>query len=277
MDDTLSAASQEASYYISYPATFIEESPEKICIELFQDMTSPVSVTAKVFVQKKKEANVKCENCVKFNNVPSTVLRENDAAWRFGLNNDLLIEERFLMEQGNNVQCFQLTLPKTDSVSKGLINFEMKSVEDQSLQVNSFQQISIYQKENYPLIQTDKGHYKAKDTVKFRVVILNHDLQPSSINVVDELWIEDPRSRRLAQWKAQELTKGLLQLEYQLSEEPELGTWQIHFRAGPVTDSVDFKVSEYVLPKFEVKQSVPQKSNRKYQCLKIVKIFVIFR
>ena len=267
----MSTTSEEGSYYISYPATFIEESPEKICIELFQDMTANVNVTARVFVQKKKEKNIKCENCVKFDNVPSTILRENEAAWRFGLNNEMLIEESFLMEQGNNVQCFQLTLPKTDSVSKGLINFEIKSVEDQSLQVNSFQQISIYQKENYPLIQTDKGHYKAKDTVKFRVLILNHDLQPSRINSVDELWIVDPRSRRLAQWKDLELTKGLLQQEYQLSEEPELGIWQIHFRAGPVTDSVDFKVSEYVLPKFEVGYTLIY-----IKCIKVLLVLLVF-
>lgn len=46
---------------------------------------------------------------------------------------------------------------------------------------------------------------------------------------------------------------GLLQLEFTLSEEPELGEWKIHFMAGPVSSKTGFKVSEYVLPKFEVR------------------------
>ena len=46
---------------------------------------------------------------------------------------------------------------------------------------------------------------------------------------------------------------GMLQLEFTLSEEPELGEWKIHFMAGPVSSKTGFKVSEYVLPKFEVR------------------------
>lgn len=50
----------------------------------------------------------------------------------------------------------------------------------------------------------------------------------------------------------QDLEKGLLQKEFVLSEEPELGDWKIHFIAGPVSSKATFKVSEYVLPKFDV-------------------------
>ena len=46
---------------------------------------------------------------------------------------------------------------------------------------------------------------------------------------------------------------GMLQLEFTLSDEPELGEWKIHFMAGPVSSKAGFKVSEYVLPKFEVR------------------------
>ena len=54
-------------------------------------------------------------------------------------------------------------------------------------------------KENYPLIQTDKGQYKAKDDVKFRVLLVDHDLKPSEIKTIEELWVEDPRNRRIVQ------------------------------------------------------------------------------
>ena len=48
----------------------------------------------------------------------------------------------------------------------------------------------------------------------------------------------------------------MLQEEFRLSEEPELGSWSIHFESesgsGPTSGVATFTVSEYVLPKFEV-------------------------
>ena len=43
-----------------------------------------------------------------------------------------------------------------------------------------------------------------------------------------------------------------MQQECKLSEEPELGTCTINFKAGPLKEKTTFSVSEYVLPKFEV-------------------------
>lgn len=48
------------------------------------------------------------------------------------------------------------------------------------------------------------------------------------------------------------MSLGLLQQEFKLSEEPELGDWKIQFTAGPVSGRATFKVAEYVLPKFDV-------------------------
>lgn len=48
------------------------------------------------------------------------------------------------------------------------------------------------------------------------------------------------------------MTLGLLQQEFKLSEEPELGDWKIQFTAGPVSGRATFKLAEYVLPKFDV-------------------------
>ena len=61
---------------------------------------------------------------------------------------------------------------------------------DFSYSVNAFKEITILEKENYPLIQTDKGIYKAKDDVKFRVLLVDHNLKPSD-ETIDELWVED--------------------------------------------------------------------------------------
>ena len=49
--------------------------------------------------------------------------------------------------------------------------------------VTKYESVKLLKKENYLLVQTDKGQYKAKDTVKFRVLALDHDLRFSSLNL----------------------------------------------------------------------------------------------
>ena len=111
------------------------------------------------------------------------------------------------------------------------------------------------------MIQTDKGQYKAKDTVKFRVLALDQNLKPSRVERVDKLWIEDPRGRRVEQWLDVHLQKGLVQKEMGLGSEPELGFWKISLETstagGKLKETVTFQVSEYVLPKFEVEIRPP--------------------
>ena len=86
-------------------------------------------------------------------------------------------------------------------MSKGLLEIEIRS-DDERLDVRTFREITIYQQEIYPLLQTDKGQYKAKDKVKFRVLLLDQNLKPTKhLDTIDEIWVEDPRNRRIAQWK----------------------------------------------------------------------------
>ena len=89
----------------------------------------------------------------------------------------------------------------TSANSSPLLEIEIKS-NDGLLNIRTFKKITILPREIYPLIQTDKGHYKAKDEVKFRILLLDHDLKPvQDLKSVDEIWVEDPRNRRIAQWK----------------------------------------------------------------------------
>ena len=37
--------------------------------------------------------------------------------------------------------------------------------------------VGLLKGEEFPLAQTDKGHYRANDTVKFRLMLLNQDLR----------------------------------------------------------------------------------------------------
>ena len=220
------AADVGGKYFVSYPGSFIESSPEKICVEIFNTEKSDAMIEAQMFI----------------------IDEENKNSWIF--TESPVEKHTFDIKEEEKFKCIQFTLPET-SAEKGLLNIKV-SLKDFMYSVNSFKEITILKKENYPLIQTDKGQYKAKDVVKFRVLLVDQDLKPSEVEMIDELWVEDPRNRRIAQWKDQDLDKGLMQQQFQLSEEPELGTWTINFKAGSIKDRTTFTVSEYVLPKYEV-------------------------
>ena len=180
----------EGTYYIAYPTSFIEDSPEKICVELFEDqMGGDVEGHVDIYVESKidKEKSGSKDN------------------WIFGETHpEPLGRQEFRIPKDTKTKCFEIVIPKSNSASKGLLRFVMRSeVDGGRLDVDTFKKINIFQRENYPLIQTDKGFYKAKDTVKFRILILDHDLKPDQeVQSVDEIWVEDPKNRRIEQWKS---------------------------------------------------------------------------
>ena len=180
----LETKEENGKYYLSYPTAFIEDSPEKVCVELFEKLNSDVTVSTKVYTYDDR------------NHEEET--GEKDVKWTF--DQKPIIQEEIRISSSEAVKCFDITIPETNLASKGLVNFELKS-EDSTFHVNNFQSISIYQKEKYPLIQTDKGQYKAGDIVKFRVLVLDHELKPAEVKEADEIWISDPKNRRIVQWK----------------------------------------------------------------------------
>ena len=108
------------------------------------------------------------------------------------------------------------------------------------------------------MIQTDKGHYKANDPVKFRLLVLDKNLKPpDDLRTIEEIWVEDPRNRRVAQWKEVSVELGLVQREFRLSEEPVLGQYRILAAGSSLEEETTFTVSEYVLPKFQLLLAPP--------------------
>ena len=179
VDGEISGTAASDQYQVTYPTAFIESSPETICLELFNGNSDGASFNVKVFAEK-------------------TNGQQNNEHWKFD-QTETLQQMREILPRNVKDKCFQLTLPRTEGVTKGLLEIEIKS---ESLDIRTFREITIYQQEIYPLLQTDKGHYKAKDQVKFRVLLLDHNLAPTEqLRSIDEIWVEDPRNRRIAQWK----------------------------------------------------------------------------
>ena len=167
---------------VSHPGVFTEETPETVCTKLLQENPGATSLTVRVFPEKSEEVQA-------------------GGNWLFRPSYEPLVEVETRMEEDERDKCLQLVLPKSAGTAGGLMELEIKS-DDGRLNITAFREITILQQEIYPLIQTDKGHYKAKDEVKFRVLLLDQDLKPpEALRTIDEIWVEDPRNRRIAQWK----------------------------------------------------------------------------
>lgn len=63
---------------------------------------------------------------------------------------------------------------------------------------------------------------------------------------------QDGNYNRIKQWNKVDTIKGVFEADLQLSDEPNLGTWQIIAEVGNEETTKSFEVEEYVPPKFEI-------------------------
>lgn len=102
-------------------------------------------------------------------------------------------------------------------------------------------------------IQTDKATYKPGDLVQFRVLFLDPNTRPEDVKQPISILISDGAQNLIKQIKDVKLTKGVYTGEFQLSEQPVLGNWNIDVLVdGESGENKSFEVAKYVLPKFEV-------------------------
>ena len=106
-------------------------------------------------------------------------------------------------------------------------------------------------------LETDKPIYKPGQTIHISAVSLNGDLKPVS----QKLNLEALDAKGIKIFK-QEITTddyGMAALDLPLSEEPNLGTWKLSAEGtdGAKTQ-LDVTVDTYVLPKYEVKVTLPK-------------------
>nr|XP_050045318.1 pregnancy zone protein-like isoform X2 [Dermacentor andersoni] len=112
-------------------------------------------------------------------------------------------------------------------------------------------EIDFQKSKNTVLVQSDKALYKPGQKVQFRVLPINNELKPVT-DVKATIYVTSPSDVRIAQWNDVSFEKGIVQRDFQLTEEPELGLWQIVVELPTQTVRQHFEVNEYVLPKFEV-------------------------
>lgn len=145
---------------------------------------------------------------------------------------------------------------------KGIIQLQVPQLPsgDYQLQVKGagFTEKANIKVENSFLLflETDKPIYKPGQTIQVSVISLNSELRPVSQKVT----VEAQDSKGIKVFKKEVTTDkyGMAELALPLSEEPNLGAWKLTASANDSVTQLDLKVEKYVLPKYEVKVTLPK-------------------
>ncbi|KAK3876687.1 hypothetical protein Pcinc_018566 [Petrolisthes cinctipes] len=102
-------------------------------------------------------------------------------------------------------------------------------------------------------LQTDKYLYLPGQKVQMRAItVVGPELKISTAQY-PEVWVTAPSTIRIAQWQNVTTANGLIHLDMRLTDEQEKGIYTIHLippQGNQIT--TEFKVEDFVLPRFEV-------------------------
>ena len=110
-------------------------------------------------------------------------------------------------------------------------------------------------------LETDKPIYKPGQTVRIRVVALDVNLRPVATTATVEA--QDAKGIKVFKKVITTDDFGMTTLDLPLSTEPNLGVWKLRAAVGESVNGnratqLDVRVEEYVLPKYEVKATLPK-------------------
>nr|ADP20501.1 alpha-2-macroglobulin precursor [Fukomys anselli] len=162
-----------------------------------------------------------------------------------------------LVAEKDLFQCVSFTVPQASSPEE--LMFLTIQVRGPTHEFQSRRTVLVKNKESLVFVQTDKPIYKPGQTVKARVVSLDENFRPLN-ELFPLIFIQDPKGNRVMQWQNIKLDHGLTQLTFPLSSEPLQGSYRIvvQKQLGRRIEH-PFTVEEFVLPKFEVQVTMPQK------------------
>ncbi|XP_032128448.1 alpha-2-macroglobulin-like [Sapajus apella] len=161
-----------------------------------------------------------------------------------------------LVAETDVLHCVAFSVPKISSSEE--VMFLTVQVKGPTQEFKKRTSVIVKNDESLVFVQTDKPIYKPGQTVKFRVVSLDETFHPLN-ELIPLVYIQDPKGNRIAQWRSLQLEDGLKQLSFPLSSEPFQGSYKVVVQkeSGGRREH-PFTVEEFVLPKFEVRVTVPK-------------------
>ena len=100
------------------------------------------------------------------------------------------------------------------------------------------------------LIETDKPIYKPGQTIQGRVLVLTNELRPTAADV--SIQITDGKGVKIFRKELAANAFGVAPFELDLAGELNYGTWKLSAESGLGRATLDVRVEQYVLPRFEV-------------------------
>ncbi|KAL8603129.1 hypothetical protein ACOMHN_059301 [Nucella lapillus] len=116
--------------------------------------------------------------------------------------------------------------------------------------------VSISSKQASLFIQMSQPIYRQGQKVNFRIVPIQPDLMPNYGSMT--IYVEDPSGIPVRRWLGlQTNAGGLVSQSFELSDQPNFGTWKIRVDAFGHTYRQPFQVEEFWMPRFDVNVTVP--------------------
>ncbi|XP_009560763.2 ovostatin [Cuculus canorus] len=216
----IATVSSEPQYVLLVPTVVRSDSPQTACVQL-HGLSEPLSL--------------------------SIILE-------YGIIQETLFEES--VTKNEFFKCYKFKVPPAISDPLAFISFSAKGT---TVNLSERRSVAIQNVANTVFIQTDKPIYKPEQEVLFRVVALDSQFRPVQ-EKYPRIVIEDPEGNKIFQWLDVTSNHGIVQLSFRLISEPILGTYHIIVeKKSGEREHYFFTVEEYVLPKFEVTTSVPNR------------------
>ncbi|KAI0217799.1 Alpha-2-macroglobulin-P [Lamellibrachia satsuma] len=111
------------------------------------------------------------------------------------------------------------------------------------------------QKRTSVFITVNKPIYKQGQKVLFRII----PVKPNLLTLRGSLhvYIRDPTGTVVRRWLGMQTNAGILDMDFQLSDQPAYGTWMIKVRAFEYDYNKTFEVEEFYIPRMYVNVSMP--------------------
>ncbi|NWH63127.1 OVOS protein, partial [Geococcyx californianus] len=214
-----------SQYVLLVPTVVRSDSPQTACVQ-FHGLSEPLSLSI----------------VLEYGSIQKTLFEESVTKKEF-------------------FKCYKFKVPPATSDPLAFISFSAKGT---TINLAERRSVAIQNVDNTVFIQTDKPIYKPKQEVMFRVVTLDSQFRPVQETVSFGTFLsatfQDPNQNKIFQWLDVASKHGVVQLSIRLISEPILGSYHISVeKKSGEKEHQFFTVEEYVLPKFEVTTSVPDR------------------
>ncbi|KFZ67431.1 Ovostatin, partial [Podiceps cristatus] len=216
----IATVSSEPQYVLLVPTVVQSDSPQTACVQL-HSLSEPLSLSI----------------VLEYGSIRKTVFEES-------------------VTKNDFFRCWEFKVPPATSDPLAFISFSAKGT---TVNLDERRSVAIQNVDNIAFIQTDKPVYKPGQKVMFRVVTLDSQFRPVQERY-PRITIEDPEQNKIFQWLDVASKYGIVQLSFPLIPEPILGSYHIMVEKSSGEKQYQFfTVEEYVLPKFEVTTSMPNR------------------